>query len=183
MSSIVERISKGATIALSRQGTQFFYYGTLVAFVLIPPIGLYFFYQPSPPYSFWEPAGYPYIYACLFGILAYVYYLTLKNHAEVWIEDRKLHLKKIRGAYDVIPFSSIQAVKTTRQKVLKFIQIEYINGEGVACKAEFVCAEALEKEEVETIFLVAREIYKPEHQPGANEKLELKKPNPIERLR
>jgi hypothetical protein len=183
MSSIVERISKGEAIVLSRKRTQFFYYATLAAFVLIPPIGLYFFYSPLPPYSFWEPAGYPYFYALLFGIVAFVYYLTLKNYAEVWIEGQKLHLKKIRGAYDVIPFASIQAVKITRQKSLKFIQIEYLNVEGVVCKAEFVSADSLEEEEIETILLVAREIYQPENQPRANENLELKKPVPIERLR
>jgi hypothetical protein len=178
--NISDRILNNETIVLSRKWTRFMLYALIASWVIMAAAMVPVFFtnpQPGPGAAPWVP----YFFMLILGVVGFIQYRMFRNLAEVWIEGQKLHIKKVRGPYDIIPFANIDKVKKYRQKGGKRIVIEYTNTQGLSDKATFTTS-GLFSEDPEDILLVAQNLWK-EGLLDKDGTLDLMVPSPIERTR
>jgi hypothetical protein len=180
MSTISDRILSNETIVLSRKWTKFIYYILIFSWVMMPLAFIPMFMNIRQSGGD-LPSFFPFIFLAMMGMTAFFQYRIFRNLAEVWIEGQKLHIKKIRGAYDIIPFANIDKVKKYHQKGGKRIVLEYTNAQGLSDKATFTTS-GFFQEDPEDILLVAQNLWK-EGLLDKDGTLDLMVPSPIERER
>ncbi len=180
MSSISDRILNNETIVLSRKWTKFVYYILIFSWVIMALALIPMFLNIGQSGGD-MPSFFPYFFVGMMGLVAYIQYRTMRNLAEVWIEGQKLHIKKVRGSYDIIPFANIDKVKKYHQKGGKRIVVEYTNTQGLSDKATFTTS-GFFQEDPEAILAVAQALWK-ERLLDKDGSLDLMVPSPIERER
>jgi hypothetical protein len=155
MNNLSDRILNGEKIYLSNRVTNFTT-GTLHIFWIISLIITVFlvvlaFIQLSTKGEDESLL----IMLCAIAPSSFLINFIRKSLAEVWIEGQKLHIRKIQGTYDIIPFANINKVKSYQQKGGKSLVIHYTNMQGLDDKVSFGTA-TFSKDDAEDVLLLAQ---------------------------
>jgi hypothetical protein len=124
MSTLRDRILNGQTFVLAPQKIKIFLYFVISSGVLLSILMWLIMPGFGDGVFFYALTG-------LMFLMSLFFFHRWQNHGEIWIEQQKLHIKKVKGTYEIIPFSRINKIEDQTDQGSNEIRIEYTNDQGM----------------------------------------------------